>query len=224
VIVFAESGVLIGFFLPGDSLLFTAGFLASQGVLDIVPLSILLFVAAVGGDSFGYWCGKRFGPSVFTRQNSLLLDRSHVDRAEAFYAKHGGKTIILARFVPVVRCFAPILAGVGRMRYRTFVTYNLVGGAVWAFGLTWAGFYLGNEIPHIDRYLLPIIALIIIASIAPSLIHLLRTAEGRAMAGATLRLLWSRRPGAARRAELVPAAPELPEVELTAPERDSALR
>jgi len=216
VIVFAESGVLIGFFLPGDSLLFTAGFLASQGVLDIVPLSILLFVAAVGGDSFGYWCGKRFGPSVFTRQNSLLLDRSHVDRAEAFYAKHGGKTIILARFVPVVRCFAPILAGVGRMRYRTFVTYNLVGGAIWAFGLTWAGFYLGNEIPHIDRYLLPIIALIIIASIAPSLIHLLRTAEGRAMAKATIRALWSRRPGAARRADLAtPAA---------APERDSALR
>jgi membrane-associated protein len=214
--VFAESGLLIGFFLPGDSLIFTAGFLASQGLFDIVPLSIMLFVAAVTGDSFGYWCGKRFGPSVFTRQGSLLLDRSHVDRAEAFYAKHGGKTIILARFIPIVRTFAPILAGVGRMRYRTFVSYNLIGGAAWALGLSWMGYYLGSRIPHIDRYLLPIIALIIIASIAPSAIHILKTAEGRAQARRMCRLLWSRRPGAARRAAAATPAP--------APEHDSALR
>jgi membrane-associated protein len=214
--VFAESGLLVGFFLPGDSLIFTAGFLASQGLFEIGPLAAMLFIAAVSGDSFGYWCGKRFGPSIFSRRGSLLLDRSHVDRAEAFYARHGGKTIVLARFVPIVRTFAPILAGVGSMRYRTFLAYNLIGGAVWALGLSWMGYFLGARIPHIDRYLLPIVALIVIASIAPSAIHLLRTAEGRARARATARAVWNRRSGGA------PA--EDPAVAPPPAEKDSALR
>jgi membrane-associated protein len=214
--VFAESGLLVGFFLPGDSLIFTAGFLASQGLFEIGPLAVMLFIAAVSGDSFGYWCGKRFGPSIFSRRGSLLLDRSHVDRAEAFYARHGGKTIVLARFVPIVRTFAPILAGVGSMRYRTFLAYNLIGGAVWALGLSWMGYFLGARIPHVDRYLLPIVALIVIASIAPSAIHLLRTAEGRARARATLRALRNRRSGA--------APPEDPAMAPPPAEKDSALR
>ena len=197
-IVFAESGLLIGFFLPGDSLLFTAGFLASQELLEIWILAPLVFVAAVSGDSFGYYCGKRFGPAVFRKEGSLLLDRTHIDRSRAFYARHGGKTIVLARFIPIVRTVAPILAGVGAMRYRTFIVYNLAGGAVWAFGLTGLGYFLGNRIPGIDRYLLPIIVLIIAASVAPSLVHMLRTPEGRRRAALTARELWARRPGSGR--------------------------
>ncbi|MDX6554347.1 MAG: rane-associated protein [Miltoncostaeaceae bacterium] len=173
----------------------------------------MLFIAAVTGDSFGYWCGKRFGPSIFSRRGALLLDRAHVGTAEAFYARHGGKTIVLARFVPIVRTFAPILAGVGSMRYRTFLAYNLMGGAIWAFGLSWMGYFLGARIPHIDRYLLPIIGVIITVSVAPTLIHLLTTAEGRARTRATVRAIWNRRAGA--------PPPEEPAVPAPA-EKDSA--
>jgi membrane-associated protein len=192
-IVFAESGLLVGFFLPGDSLLFTAGFLASQDLLSIWPLSVGCFLAAVAGDSFGYWCGKRYGPRVFRRRESFLFDPKHLARSNAFYARHGGKTIVIARFVPIVRTFAPILAGVGVMPYRRFVAYNVVGGALWAFGLTWLGYWLGSEIPGIDRYLLPVIALIVLVSVAPTLIHLLKTREDRRRAIAAVRGLRARR-------------------------------
>ncbi len=173
-ILFAESGLFFGFFLPGDSLLFTAGFLASQGYLNIIILILFSFAGAVLGDSFGYYFGRRVGPAIFTRQDSLLLDREHINRAQRFYEKYGAKTIILARFVPVVRTFAPILAGVGSMRYPVFLLFNVIGGFLWAVCLPLIGYFLGNTIPNIDRYLLPIIAVIILSSIAPGVFHVLR--------------------------------------------------
>ncbi|MEK9183209.1 MAG: VTT domain-containing protein [Patescibacteria group bacterium] len=173
-IVFAESGLLIGFFFPGDSLLFTAGFLASQGFLRISILMIGSFIAAVIGDNVGYSFGLRVGPKIFKREDSLIFHKDHLLRAQNFYAKHGGKAIILARFMPIVRTFAPILAGVGKMRYGTFLAYNIVGGFLWAAGLSGLGYFLGSAIPNVDRYLLPIIILIILLSVAPSFYHVLK--------------------------------------------------
>lgn len=178
-IVFAESGLFIGFFLPGDSLLFTAGFLASQGLLEIKTLIILVFTAAVIGDSFGYAFGRRIGPALFKKEDSLFFHRKNLERANLFYQRHGGRTIILARFIPVVRTFAPILAGAGRMRYSSFLFFNIFGGALWSISLSFLGFYLGRSIPDIDKYLLPIIALIIFVSVLPNIIHVLRHREDR---------------------------------------------
>ncbi len=180
-ILFAESGLFVGFFLPGDSLLFTAGFLASQGYLHIVVLMLLSFLAAAAGDSVGYAFGRRVGPAIFKRENSLLFHKDHLERARIFYEHHGGKTIILARFMPIVRTFAPILAGVGRMRYITFVTYNIVGGLLWTVGLSGLGYFLGATIPNVDHYLLPIIFLIIILSVLPSAYHVLKDAKTRSL-------------------------------------------
>ncbi len=179
-IVFLESGLLIGFFFPGDSLLFTAGFLASQGYLDIKILIAGCFIAAVAGDSIGYYIGKKLGPKIFTRDNSFLFQKKHLERAQRFYDKHGGKTIILARFIPVIRAFAPVVAGVGTMNYKRFVFFNFFGAVLWAIGVTLAGYYLGSLIPDVDKYLLPIVGLIVIASVLPALHHLLTDAEIRA--------------------------------------------
>jgi membrane-associated protein len=168
-IIFAESGLLIGFFLPGDSLLFTAGLFASQGKLNIAVVLVGCFLAAVIGDQVGYAFGKRVGPTIFQRPNSRFFKQEHVERANAFFEEHGPKTILMARFVPVVRTFAPILAGVGTMRYRTFLAFNIAGGFLWAVGVTMLGYALGNEIgaDNIDKYLLPIIGVIIILSLIP---------------------------------------------------------
>ena len=173
-IVFAESGLLIGFFLPGDSLLFTAGLLASQGHLNFPVILVGCFVAAVAGDQVGYAFGNRVGPALFRRPNSRIFKQSHVDRAQAFFDEHGSKTIVLARFVPIVRTFAPILAGVGKMHYRTFLTFNVIGGFLWAVGVTTLGYLLGETIPDIDKYLLPVIALIIFLSILPVAFEVLK--------------------------------------------------
>ena len=177
VIIFAESGLFIGFFLPGDSLLFTAGFLASQGFLNIWALAPLMFLAAILGDNFGYAFGKKVGPSIFNREDSRFFHKDHMERARAFYEKHGAKTLVLARFLPIVRTFAPILAGVGQMHYRTFFFYNVLGAALWALGMTWLGYFLGATIPGIDRYLIPIILGIIIISSLPTLIHVIKNRE-----------------------------------------------
>lgn len=179
-IVFLESGLLIGFFFPGDSLLFTAGFLASQGYFDIRILIAGCFIFAVLGDTIGYQIGKKLGPKLFTKENSLLFNKKHLETAQKFYDKHGGKTIILARFVPVIRAFAPVIAGAGKMDYKRFAIFNLVGGVLWAIGITSAGYYLGSLIPDVDKYLLPIVGAIILASIAPALHHVLVNAEIRA--------------------------------------------
>ena len=166
-IVFAESGLFFGFFLPGDSLLFTAGLFAAQGTLNLPLILVGCFIAAVAGDQVGYVFGQRVGPALFKRPDSKLFKQEYVERARAFFEKHGPKTIVLARFVPILRTFAPILAGVGRMQYRTFVSYNLIGGFLWAVGVTLLGYWLGNLIPDIDAYLLPIIAVIIALSFIP---------------------------------------------------------
>lgn len=179
VMVFLESGMLVGFFFPGDSLLFTAGFLASQGFFNIYTLIFGCFVAAVLGDSIGYYIGEKFGRKLFQKKNSLFFRNDHLLKAEAFYAKHGGKTIILARFMPVIRAFAPVVAGVGKMKYTTFLSYNLVGALLWAIGVTLTGYYLGSVIPDVDKYLLPIIGLIIILSITPAILHVLKDKKDR---------------------------------------------
>jgi membrane-associated protein len=175
VVIFAECGLLIGFFLPGDSLLFTAGFLASQQLgLDIWTLSILCGVAAAVGPLVGYWYGAWAGPKLFNREDSMWFHKRHLMRAHEFYERHGGKALVIARFMPVVRTFAPVVAGMARMNYRGFVLYTVIGAIVWAIGMTWLGYFLGSLIPDAGRYLEYIIALIIILSIAPPVIHLLR--------------------------------------------------
>jgi membrane-associated protein len=178
-IVFAESGLLIGFFLPGDSLLFTAGFLASQGIFSLPILLIGCAVCAIAGDSVGYAFGRRVGRRLFLREDSKIFKKKHLQAAEAFYEKHGGKAIVLARFIPIVRTFAPIVAGIGEMEYRRFVTFNILGGLLWAVGVTVAGYFLGSLIPDVDKYLLPILAVIIFISLLPSIIHVLRDDEMR---------------------------------------------
>lgn len=176
-IVFAESGLFIGFFLPGDSLLFTAGFLASQGFLNIWALAPLLFLAAILGDNFGYAFGKKVGPTIFSREDSRFFNKNHLERARVFYEKHGAKTLVLARFLPVIRTFAPILAGVGRMHYPTFFFYNILGALFWALGIAWLGYFMGAAIPGVDKYLIPIILAIIVLSVLPTLIHIVKNRE-----------------------------------------------
>lgn len=194
-IIFAESGLLIGFFLPGDSLLFTAGFLASleKPIFSLPLLLIGCFVAAVVGDSVGYLFGKHVGTRLFQREDSLLFHQKNIQRAQAFYDRHGGKAIVLARFVPVVRTFAPIVAGIGAMRYPRFLFFNVFGGLLWAVGITLAGYFLGSAIPDIDRYLLPIILIIILVSVLPGVYHILREPENRQSISLSLRHLFRRR-------------------------------
>jgi len=179
VVIFAESGLLVGFFLPGDSLLITVGLLAEQGHFSFPILAAIAFVAAVAGDSVGYAIGRRAGPKVFNRKESFFFHHSYVDRAEAFYKKHGGKTIVLARFMPVVRTFVPVLAGVGKMPYRKFLAYNVIGGLVWGAGIVAAGYYLGRAVPGIDHYILYIIIGILVVSVAPLLFQFFRNPERR---------------------------------------------
>lgn len=173
-IIFSESGIPFGFFLPGGSLLFTAGLLASQGVFNIWILIIILAIASILGDSAGYWFGKRIGPKIFTKEDSLFFKKSYLKKTEDFYAKYGPKAVVVGRFVPIVRTFTPILAGVGSMHYRTFLKYNIIGAFLWGVGIAWAGYYLGTKIPNIENYILPIILLIIFASILPIIFEFLK--------------------------------------------------
>ncbi len=178
-IIFAESGFLLGIFFPGDSLLFTAGILASQGFFDIRILTVVALLGAILGDNFGYAFGRRAGPRIFNREDSLFFHKDHLERAERFYKAHGGKTIILARFLPIIRTFAPILAGVGKMNYRTFLAYNIAGGVIWGMGATLLGYYLGNIVPDIDKYIIPIIILIVFISVLPAVFPIIKNKERR---------------------------------------------
>ncbi len=178
-IVYAESGVLLGFFLPGDSLLFTAGILASQKLLTLPLVIVLIITAALAGDNTGYYLGRRFGPKLFSRPDAKLLNPAYIAKSKNFYERFGGKTLVLARYIPIVRTFAPPLAGMARMPYGTFLTYDLVGCSLWGIGITTLGYYLGKSIPNIDKYLLPGIAIIILLSISPALLHLLKNREDR---------------------------------------------
>jgi membrane-associated protein len=188
-IIFAESGLFFGFFLPGDSLLLTAGLLASHGDLRLPVLLLTLPPAAVLGDNVGYWFGRKVGPPIFSRDQSLLFRRKNLLAAKAFYEKHGGKTIILARFMPFIRTFAPIVAGAAEMEYRRFFGFNIIGGVLWSVGVTLTGYYLGEAIPGIDRYFLAIVAVVIILSALPSLIHVWREYRVEAIAFIRARVL-----------------------------------
>lgn len=170
-IIFAESGLMIGFFLPGDSLLFAAGVAASKGIFNIWLLLILSFIAAVTGDSVGYTFGHTVGRKLFNKKDSMLFKKEYLEKAEHFYIDHGKKTIILARFIPVVRTFAPIVAGIAKMHYKTFLVYNLIGGFLWAVGLTAFGFFLGSLFHDIEKYLEVFIIGVILLSLSPALIH-----------------------------------------------------
>ena len=173
-IVFAESGLFFGFFFPGDSLLFTAGFLASQDLISIWGLLILCFIAAVAGDSVGYSFGKKTGPMIFSKEDSFFFRKRHIETARVFYEKHGKKTIIFARFIPIVRTFAPIVAGVAGMEYKTFIKFNVIGGFVWTWGMLGLGYILGNSIPNAEHYLTPIIIVIILTSFIPPVLEFIK--------------------------------------------------
>ena len=173
VIVFAETGLMIGFFLPGDSLLVTAGVFAARGNLSIWALNGLLVAAAIAGDTVGYWIGRRAGPALFNRPKSMLFNPLHLRRAHDFYEKHGGKTIILARFMPIVRTFAPVVAGMGRMQYRRFVAFNVIGGFGWVVSMTLIGYFLG-QFEWVRKNIEIVILIVIFLSILPGIVAFLR--------------------------------------------------
>ena len=173
-IVFAESGLFFGFFLPGDSLLFTAGLLASRGVFDIRIAIIGVAISAILGDQVGYWMGKKFGRGFFNKPSSMFRSPEHVAEAEAFYAKHGPKAIVLARFIPVVRTFAPIVAGIARMDYRTFVTYNILGGVLWSLAFLLGGYYLGKFLPDSGNVITMVVLAIVVVSTIPIVLEFLK--------------------------------------------------
>jgi len=173
-VVFAETGLLLGFFLPGDSLLFTVGVVAGAGKLDIVLVNVLLMGAAILGDTAGYWLGRQAGPHIFNKPDSLLFKREHLLRTKAFYEKYGGKTIVYARFVPIVRTFAPFIAGVGEMSYVQFISFNVFGGIGWVFAMTMLGYKLGG-VPVVRQNFEKVILAIILVSVLPPVIEALRS-------------------------------------------------
>lgn len=174
VIVFAETGLLAGLFLPGDSLLFTVGVVCGAGQLDIVSVCLLLIVSSIAGDQSGYFLGRRTGPRIFSRRDSALFKRQYVEETQRFYEKHGGKTLIYAKFVPIVRTFAPFMAGVGQMRYSRFVSFNVFGGLGLVLSMTVAGYYLGS-VPLIRRHFEKVVIAIVVVSVAPVVIQFLRS-------------------------------------------------
>jgi len=173
-IIFAETGLMVGFFLPGDSLLVTAGVFAKAGHIDLYMMLIAVSLCAIVGDQLGYYIGQKTGPALFNREDSLLFKRSHVLRAQQFYEKYGSKTIVIARFVPIVRTFAPVVAGVGQMRYRRFVTYNVAGGILWVFSMVLLGYFLASAVPNIDKNIHKVIVVVVFLSILPAIIEFIR--------------------------------------------------
>lgn len=172
--VFLESGTVVGLILPGDSLLFTAGFLASQHVFSIQLLLLLLIPAGILGDIVGYATGKAFGPRLFSRPESKFFNPRYIREAETFFERYGARAILLARFMPVIRCFIPMVAGAARMKYSGFLLYNVLGSVIWVGLLTLMGYFLGRSIPNADKYLLPVVALIITISMLPAVIQFLK--------------------------------------------------
>ena len=175
-IIFAETGLLIGFFLPGDSLLVTAGLLAATtGVFNVYSLGLLLTVASIIGNSVGYAIGKAAGPRLFKREDSLLFNKKHLYRAQEFYERHGGMTVIIARFMPIVRTFVPVVAGMARMDYRRYTIYNVVGGVAWIWSMLFIGYFLGRYIPGVDRHIETVIILVVFLSLLPGIIGWFKT-------------------------------------------------
>jgi len=173
-IVFVETGLFVGFFLPGDSLLVTAGLFAARGDLSLWSIFLFVSLAAIVGDTVGYTIGARTGPKIFTREDSLLFHKKHLITTKEFYDRYGGVTIIIARFMPIVRTFAPLVAGVGGMEYRRFVFYNIAGGIGWVVSMTSLGYFLGKAVPGIDRHIHVVIAVVIFLSLLPAIIKLAR--------------------------------------------------
>jgi membrane-associated protein len=187
IIVFAETGLAMGFFLPGDSLLVVAGLVAATGKLNVVVLLLTLFVAAVLGDGVGYYTGARLGPRIFKREKSLLFRPSHLAKAQAFYERYGGKTIVIARFVPIIRTFAPIVAGAAKMPYRNFVIYNVAGGFLWVFSMILTGYFLGNLLKSrlgidLDEHIEWVVIIVVLLSLAPPFIEYLKARRAKSAA------------------------------------------
>ena len=174
IIVFTETGLMIGFFLPGDSLLVTAGLFAAKGDLNIVVLNVLLMTCAILGDATGYYIGKKLGPALFRKEDSLLFKKKHLIATQEFYERHGGKTIIIARFVPVIRTFAPVVAGMAGMGYRRFALFNIIGGIGWVFSMTMLGYLLVTMFPATEQHIEKVIIVVIFLSILPGIIEWLR--------------------------------------------------
>ncbi len=176
-IVFSETGLLVGFFLPGDSLLVTAGLFAARGYLDVYWLLPALTVAAICGNSLGYFIGRTSGPRIFNRENSLLFNKKHAIRASEFYAKYGRKTIVLAQFMPILRTFAPVIAGVAGMRFREFITYNVLGAFAWIWSMIGTGFFLGTYIPNLEKNIGIVIVVVVFISVLPAIVSALRARQ-----------------------------------------------
>lgn len=178
-IIFAESGLLVGFFLPGDTLLFGAGLAASQGRMSLVLLILATSLAAIIGDNVGYSIGRRAGPRLFKQKDGLFFRGEYIDQAEKFYEKHGGKTIVIARFTPIIRTFAPVVAGAGKMDRRRFMMFNVVGGLLWTISMTLLGYFIGSKIPHLDQYIEVVLLGVVVLSFALAFFHLLREKSSR---------------------------------------------
>jgi membrane-associated protein len=175
VIVFVETGLFVGFFLPGDSLLVTAGVFAAAGHLDLLTLLVAASMCGIAGDQLGYWIGRKAGGALYGRQDSLFFKRRHLERAREFYETHGGKTIVFARFIPILRTFCPVVAGAAHMHYGRFMTYNIGGGIGWVFGMVLSGFFLASLVPNISERIHYVIAVVIFLSFLPPIIHALRS-------------------------------------------------
>lgn len=178
-IVFTESGLLVGFFLPGDTLLFAAGILAAQGGLNIIATITVIIVAAVVGDNVGYTIGRYSGKKLFHKKDGILFKQEYMDQAEKFYEKHGGKAIILARFIPIIRTFAPLVAGIGKMQRSTFFFYNVIGAVIWATSVTLLGYYIGGRFPELVHYLEYVIIAVVVLSFGPAVLHIARDKQSR---------------------------------------------
>ena len=174
IIVFTETGLMIGFFLPGDSLLVTAGLFAAKGDLNIVVLNLLLMFCAITGDATGYYIGKKLGPALFRKEDSMFFKKKHLIATQEFYERHGGKTIIIARFVPIIRTFAPVVAGMANMGYRRFALFNIVGGVAWVFSMTMLGYLLVTMFPATEQHIEKVIIIVVFLSILPGIIEWLR--------------------------------------------------
>lgn len=178
-IIYAEVGLMIGFFLPGDTLLLSVGILAAQGKLPIIWSIVVIALAAILGDNTSYLTGHKLGPRLFRRPDGIIFRQEYVVKAEQFYDKYGNKTALLAHWVPIVRTFVPLLAGVGKMRYRSFVVFDAIGDIAWASVITLLGYFVGNRIPNVDHYVLLVLAVVIIVSFGPTLYHVVQALRRR---------------------------------------------
>lgn len=189
-IVFSESGMLVGFFLPGDTLLIGAGVIASQGKLPLLWLIVVVALAAIIGDNVGYYIGKGAGPRLFTKKDGILFRHEYIVRAEGFYEKHGGKTVMIARFIPIIRTFAPVVAGVGKMSHKKFIAFTIAGGLAWSAGIILLGYWFGTKVPNLDRYIQYVIAAVVLLSLGLSVWHILKDKDSRQRISERIRSLF----------------------------------